>query len=163
MSDASPAAPIVNLGKDALGDVFGVIADYVAPILGLVVGWVMGTAVGGVLTICNFINDIINPTNASKYYPIVDISGGVIMAAIWAALGGAFWSASGRFKTGKIMSRVAGALLRFLGGMGFGMAIQAIVSGFTGNAGGIKSGFIDQMSEDLTSSTSSWLAGAGLN
>ena len=62
---------------------------------------------------------------------------------------GAFWSASSHFGKGKkIGSAVAKALMRFISGIAFGMALSYVVNGFTGN---VQGGWIEAMADGISS------------
>jgi len=136
---------LAHAGEDALGEIFEVFAEYVAPIVGLIFGWVLGSQIGGAATIGQFTYNLIETIpNASDPTRIADAVGGLVMGGIFAIFGGAMWSASSKFggKGKKWGSMVAKAVMRFLSGVGFGAAAQAAISGLTGN---VKSGWIDQL------------------
>lgn len=129
---------IRNVGgaaEEAGRELASVFAEYLVPIFGIVVGFSLGTKVGGVHLLSSFINDIANPSNNPSQYGWEVMVGGLIIAGIYALAGAALWSIS-RSKGGERAS--AGTLLRMViarggGGMFFGLALSAIVQGATTN------------------------------
>ena len=137
-----------NLGKaaeDSFEDVLGVFAEFVAPLIGIIAGWVLGASIGGPATVGQLVYNVVQPTGVADPTKVADIVGGLLFGGIWAGLGGMLWHSSSRFGKKKLSSLVAMAAIRFFSGLAFGMAIQAVVSGFTGN---VKSGWIDGLASD---------------
>ena len=140
MTTEAEVKSLAHAGEESLDEVLSVLAEYIAPIAGLLLGWVLGSIVGGVGAVGQFAYNLIEPiSKGNDPTRACDAIGGVVMGGIWACLGGAFWSAAK--KPGKkIGSIIACGVMRFISGLGFGMAANAVVSGLTGN---VKEGWIE--------------------
>ena len=148
MSAETDVKTILSGGEDAAEELLSVFADYIAPIIGLAVGWALGAIVGGAGTVGQIVYDALNSVKAGNATRIADVVGGAVLGGIFACVGGAFWSASRSFGKGKKLgSAIAKALLRFISGVGFGMALVYVVNGLTGN---VQSGWIKMMGEGIT-------------
>ena len=142
MTDAEASVKtLARVGEEGLGEVLTVFADYIAPIVGLIFGWVLGSHIGGVASVGQFSYNLIYPiAKGNDPSRVCDAIGGLVMGGVFAILGGAFWAASGKFKTAKWSGAIAKGVLRFVAGLGFGMAANAVVSGLTGS---VSEGWID--------------------
>lgn len=134
---------LAHAGEDALGDVLSVFAEYIAPIVGLIFGWVLGGMVGGVAAVGQFTYNLLQPiAKSGDPTRVCDAVGGLVMGGVFAIFGGMFWGASSKFGKGKWGPLVAKGLLRFVAGIGFGMAASDVISGLTGS---VSTGWIDQL------------------
>ncbi len=141
---------VAHAAEDAAGEMMDVFADYIAPLIGLVVGWALAGIIGGLATVGNFVYNAVGKVSGSNATKIADLSAAGVMGGISAIAGGAFWSAS----TGKSAksikgwgSAIAKGLLRFMAGVGFGAALSYVVNGVSGNFG---EGWIDTLGSSIT-------------
>lgn len=146
---ATAEASLKNLekaGEEGFKKVLEVFAEYIAPIVGLVLGWALGSQVGGVASVGNFIYGIAEPiAKGTDPTRIADIAAGTIIGGIFVGLGAGLWSAGGSAKK-SIAECVKMGLLRFLAGVSFGIGANAFVAGLTGN---VQEGWIDNLPDDI--------------
>ena len=133
--------------KDALREVLDVFADYLAPIMGLVAGWALSTAIGGVQLLGDVVNNFINPGNNPANWPTATLIAGIGMAGIWSMLAFGFWSIDGAGPTERGKGRgwakvIIAAVMRFLAGVAGGLAISSLIQGVTDSPA---SGWLDNL------------------
>ena len=143
------AKTILAGAEDAASDMFEVFADYIAPLVGLAVGWALGQVLGGAATVGELVYGIASKgTTAQQATKIADIIGGSVMGGVSVIAGGLFWSASDKYKAKKkVGSMIVRSLLRLGSGIGFGMGIAYVVDGFTGN---VQDGWIESLASGIT-------------
>jgi hypothetical protein len=147
MTDAEGTVNTIAHGaEDAGEEMLSVFAEYIAPIVGLAVGWALGTIVGGAGTVGNLVYQGLQSANVANATRIADVTGGFVLGGIFACIGGAFWTGSSS-KTKKAGSAIVKALMRFASGVGFGMALCYVVNGLTGN---VQSGWIEKMADGIS-------------
>jgi hypothetical protein len=150
MTAEGQVATVAHAAEDAAGELMNVFADYIAPIIGLVVGWVLAGVIGGLATIGNFVYNAVGKVSGANATKIADLSAAGVMGGISAIAGGAFWSASSGKSVKSLKSwgsAIAKGLLRFMAGVGFGAAICYVVNGVSGN---FSEGWIDTMGSSIT-------------
>lgn len=152
MSDTATATLTsgAHAAMEGLDDVLTVFAEWIAPLVGVFVGWLLGGAFGGPALVGQLVYNAAEATkmNAAQATKIADVTGGLVFGGIFAGVGGLLWSTSGKYiKKDKTVNVVIGGIVRFFSGLFFGMAINAVYQGVTGN---VTSGWIDQMAGELT-------------
>ncbi len=138
-----------HAAMEGFDDILKVAAEWIAPLVGIFVGWLLGGAIGGPALVGQLVYNAaeaakMSTTQATK---IADAVGGLVFGGIFAGVGGLLWGTSGKYiGKGKTVNAVIGAVVRFFSGLFFGMAINSVYQGLTGN---VSTGWLDQMAGDL--------------
>jgi len=124
----------VSATKSTLGHAIQALGKYLAPIAGIVGGYVAGGAIGGARSIAN---TIWGATGSGKLSGAsCNRLGAVIMALVGAGIGAVFWSMRG----GGMWHELIGG---FAGGFFFGVALYNAGLALTGSQG--PSGFVETL------------------
>lgn len=145
------AGKLGHAAMEGLDEVFEVFSDIIAPLIGVIVGWIAGPTIGGPGMVGQMVYNVLKntSTSAANATKISDAVGGVVFGGVYGGLGAALWSTSDRFKSkGKWGSMVARAALRFGAGFGFGLALWSVIAGFTGQ---VSNGYFEQLAAGISS------------
>lgn len=117
-----------STSKQALHEFGEVLEEWLAPLGGLLLGWVLGTRIGGQSGVAAAFAPVINPNNDSSMWVTEHIIGGIVMFAAFGGIG------LGLLTAGHSMKGMVGKIvLKLFGGTLVGIGLLNLVWGVTGN------------------------------